>query len=97
MTTPIPLIVPGLRDHVVQHWQTWLAERLPNAHSLTPMGRENLSLDARIADLEATIAHLKTHPLRRRFVLWPDAADQAREAVNSVFGSANSPVRLHIA
>ena len=60
MTTPIPLIVPGLRDHVVQHWQTWLADRLPNAHSLTPMGRENLSLDARIADLEATIAHLKT-------------------------------------
>jgi integrase len=29
--------------------------------------------------------------------LWPDAADQARAAVNSVFGSANSPVRLHIA
>ena len=27
MTTPIPLIVPGLRDHVPQHWQTWLAER----------------------------------------------------------------------
>ena len=60
MTTPIPLIVPGLRDHVAQHWQTWLAERLPNAYSLTPMGREYLSLDARIADLEATIAHLKT-------------------------------------
>lgn len=58
MTNPIVLIVPGLRDHAAQHWQTWLAEHLPLAHSLTPMGRENLSLDARIADLEATIARL---------------------------------------
>ena len=58
MTTPVPLIVPGLRDHVPQHWQTWLAGRLPQAHSLTPMGRENLALGARIADLEATIARL---------------------------------------
>ena len=60
MSTPIPLIVPGLRDHVAQHWQTWLAERLPHAHSLTPMGRENLSLGARIDELEATIARLNT-------------------------------------
>lgn len=58
MTTPIPLIVPGLRDHVAQHWQTWLAERLPGAHSLTPMGRDNLSLGARIAELDATITRL---------------------------------------
>jgi uncharacterized protein len=55
---PIPLIVPGLRDHVPQHWQTWLAERLPQAHSLTPLGRENLSLGERITDLEATMARL---------------------------------------
>lgn len=60
MTTlaPTPLIVPGLRDHVAQHWQTWLAERLPQAHSLTPMGRENLLLSARLDELEATIARL---------------------------------------
>ncbi|WP_439114926.1 RBBP9/YdeN family alpha/beta hydrolase [Hydrogenophaga sp.] len=56
MTAPIALIVPGLRDHVAKHWQTWLAERLPRAHCLTPLGRDNLSLGARIADLEAAIA-----------------------------------------
>lgn len=56
MTTSIPLIVPGLRDHAAQHWQTWLAERLPHACSLTPMGRNNLSLGARIAELDVTIA-----------------------------------------
>lgn len=58
MTPAIPLIVPGLRDHVAQHWQTLLAERLPHGHSLTPMGRDKLSLGARIDDLEAPIARL---------------------------------------
>lgn len=58
MTASIPLIVPGLRDHVAQHWQTLLAERLPRAHSLVPMGRDNLALGARIEDLEATVARL---------------------------------------
>ena len=58
MTSPIPLIVPGLRDHVAQHWQTLLSARLPHAHSLVPMGRDNLALGARIDDLEATMARL---------------------------------------
>lgn len=58
MTTPPPtvLIVPGLRDHVAQHWQTLLAERLPQAHSLAPMGRDNLGLAPRIQGLEAAVA-----------------------------------------
>jgi hypothetical protein len=58
MDGPVPLIVPGLRDHVAQHWQTLLAERLPGARSLVPMGRDNLALGARIDELEATIARL---------------------------------------
>ncbi len=57
-SAPIPLIVPGLRDHAAQHWQTLLAERLPHAHSLTPMGRDNLALGARIDDLEDTLSRL---------------------------------------
>jgi len=28
MAVPTVLIVPGLRDHVAQHWQTLLADRL---------------------------------------------------------------------
>lgn len=59
MAAPVPLIVPGLRDHVAQHWQTLLAERWPHAHSLAPMGRDNLSLGARIDALEATITSLQ--------------------------------------
>lgn len=58
MQSPIPLIVPGLRDHAPQHWQTLLARTLPNARSLTPLGRDNLALAPRIAELEATIAGL---------------------------------------
>lgn len=47
------LIVPGLRDHVAQHWQTLLAARLPRVVEVPPMGRENLDCAARIAAIEA--------------------------------------------
>ena len=46
------LFVPGLRDHVEQHWQTLLAQRLPRAHTVPPLGRENLALEPRIACIE---------------------------------------------
>jgi len=52
MRTPPILIVPGLRDHVAEHWQTLLAARLPNAHSVEPMGRENLDCQRRVDALE---------------------------------------------
>lgn len=55
-STPTVLIVPGLRDAVAQHWQTLLAERLPNALSLAPLGREQLGLEPRIEGLEAAVA-----------------------------------------
>lgn len=57
-SAPVPVIVPGLRDHVAQHWQTLLAERLPQAVCLNPMGRDNLALGARIDALECTLAEL---------------------------------------
>ena len=46
------LIVPGLRDHVEEHWQTLLAKKLPRVHVVPPMGRENLDCAARVAALE---------------------------------------------
>jgi len=58
MTSFLPLFVPGLRDHAAQHWQTLLAQALPQSRSLVPMGRDNLALGARIDDLDATIARL---------------------------------------
>ncbi|RZU02433.1 RBBP9/YdeN family alpha/beta hydrolase [Rivibacter subsaxonicus] len=55
MNTPIEatvLIVPGLRDHVAQHWQTLLAARLPRVRSVAPMGRVDLNCAARVAAIE---------------------------------------------
>ena len=53
---PTVLVVPGLRDHVAQHWQTLLAaclqdERRP-VRSVTPMGRDDLSCAARVEAIE---------------------------------------------
>jgi predicted alpha/beta hydrolase family esterase len=46
------LIVPGLRDAQAGHWQTLLATRLPAVRSVPPLGREDLSLERRIASIE---------------------------------------------
>lgn len=46
------LIVPGLRDHVAEHWQTLLAVRLPNCHTVPPLETDKLSLDARVAAIQ---------------------------------------------
>jgi len=53
---PTTLVVPGLRDHVAQHWQTLLAARLEGAgrpvRSVPPMGRDELSCAARVEAIE---------------------------------------------
>jgi uncharacterized protein len=49
---PTVLVVPGLRDHVQDHWQTLLVARLPRVRAVAPLGRENLDLAARIAAIE---------------------------------------------
>src|SRR6201987_4157739 len=46
------LIVPGLRGHVPQHWQTLLASRLPRVRVVEPMGREDLDCGPRVAAIE---------------------------------------------
>ncbi|KVN08096.1 alpha/beta hydrolase [Burkholderia stagnalis] len=53
--TPTILIVPGLRDHVEDHWQTHLERRLPNARSVAPLERDKLSRAARVAALDAAL------------------------------------------
>lgn len=54
--TPTIVIVPGLRDHVVDHWQTLLAARLPKVRTVPPLERDKLSLAARVDALEETLA-----------------------------------------
>lgn len=56
------VIVPGLRDHVADHWQTRLAERLAEAgrtvRTVPPVKGERLALDAQVGNLAATLAPL---------------------------------------
>lgn len=52
MSEPTVLIVPGLRDHVAQHWQTLLEAQLPRVRAVPPMGRENLDCAARVQAIE---------------------------------------------
>ena len=49
---PTVLIVPGLRDHVAEHWQTLLAAELSRVRTVPPMGREDLDCAARVAAIE---------------------------------------------
>jgi hypothetical protein len=52
------LIVPGLRDHVSQHWQTLLASRLPRVRTVVPMGRSNLDCRERVMAIEEAAASI---------------------------------------
>jgi hypothetical protein len=57
-TAPTVLIVPGLRDHVAEHWQTLLQARLPKAASVPPLEHDKLSCAARVAALNEAIARI---------------------------------------
>jgi len=57
-STPTVLIVPGLRDHVAEHWQTRLERTLPKAVSVAPLEHDKLSRAARVAALDAAVARI---------------------------------------
>ena len=46
------LIVPGLRDHVAEHWQTLLAGKLPQVRTVAPLQQHKLNCAARVAAIE---------------------------------------------
>jgi uncharacterized protein len=56
MTEATVLIVPGLRGHVADHWQTLLEERLreggTRVRTVPPMGRTDLPCEKRVAAIE---------------------------------------------
>jgi predicted alpha/beta hydrolase family esterase len=52
MTDATVVLVPGLRGHVEDHWQTRLAARLPSAWCVPPLGRTEPSLQVRIRLLD---------------------------------------------
>jgi predicted alpha/beta hydrolase family esterase len=49
------VIVPGLRGHVEDHWQTHLATRLPDARVAASYGRDKQDLEGRVADLQRVV------------------------------------------
>ncbi|WP_159834919.1 RBBP9/YdeN family alpha/beta hydrolase [Burkholderia sp. 8Y] len=57
-TTPTVLMVPGLRDHVAEHWQTLLQKELPKAACVPPLEHDKLSCAARVAALDAALAEI---------------------------------------
>jgi predicted alpha/beta hydrolase family esterase len=52
------VLVPGLRRHVQDHWQTHLAAALPNAVSVPGLGSGHPSLEDRIAVLDRVIEEI---------------------------------------
>ena len=57
-SSPTILMVPGLRDHVEEHWQTILQKKLPNARSVPPLEHDKLSREARVAALDQALAEI---------------------------------------
>ncbi|WP_137972765.1 alpha/beta hydrolase [Pseudomonas sp. F(2018)] len=53
------LIIPGLRDHVADHWQTLLAARLPNCRTVPPLETDKLSLAARVDAIQRELQRIE--------------------------------------
>lgn len=53
------LVVPGLRDHAAQHWQTLLAASDPAIRSVPPMGREDLDCARRVEAIERAVRSIE--------------------------------------
>ncbi|BAL27484.1 alpha/beta hydrolase [Azoarcus sp. KH32C] len=61
-TSPTILLVPGLRDHVEEHWQTILEKKLQekriDARWVPPLEHDKLSRNARVAALDRALAEI---------------------------------------
>jgi predicted alpha/beta hydrolase family esterase len=51
-------MVPGLRDHVEEHWQTILQKKIPGARSVTPLETDKLSRASRVAALDKALSEI---------------------------------------
>jgi predicted alpha/beta hydrolase family esterase len=58
MNAPTILMVPGLRDHVEDHWQTHYANAHDNVRTVPPLQRDKLDRSARVAALDAALAQI---------------------------------------
>ncbi|WP_043319421.1 alpha/beta hydrolase [Microbulbifer sp. HZ11] len=53
------LIVPGLRDHVEEHWQTHLEKRLRRVCSVPPLTEQKLDCNARIENIQKQVERIQ--------------------------------------
>ena len=51
-TAATVLIVPGLREHVAEHWQTLLEARLAKVRSVPPLETDKLDCNARVRAIQ---------------------------------------------
>src|SRR5579863_2210152 len=52
------LIIPGLREHVREHWQTHLAERLSDCRSVVPPASDKFNLAVRLRAIDEAVASI---------------------------------------
>src|SRR5687767_67037 len=55
MSAATVVLVPGLRGHVEDHWQTRLAASMPGARLVRPLGRTDAGLQARVTLLDLAV------------------------------------------
>ncbi|MFI6062339.1 RBBP9/YdeN family alpha/beta hydrolase [Streptomyces sp. NPDC051286] len=56
--SPTVVIVPGLRDHVPDHWQTILTNKIANARTVPPLTSGRLSCSAQVAVLNDVLSDI---------------------------------------
>ena len=58
--SPAVVLVPGMRGPSPEHWQTLLAEQLPEARHVPPLGREPRNVSEHVEALQAVLEDLDT-------------------------------------
>lgn len=53
------LIIPGLRDHVDEHWQTHLESRLAKVRSVPPLQEDKLNCAKRLEAIQMQLEHIE--------------------------------------
>lgn len=59
LTKATVLIIPGLRDHVVEHWQTLLEARLLKVRSVPPLQVDKLNCAKRVVAIQEQLEQLE--------------------------------------
>ncbi|MEG0340540.1 MAG: alpha/beta hydrolase [Acinetobacter sp.] len=59
LTKATVLIIPGLRDHVADHWQTLLQAKLENVRSVPPLETDKLNCEKRVAAIQAQLEQIE--------------------------------------